>query len=100
MKPKEGSREPPPERAVRLIWRQVWYSALMQQSDDIDRRAYFKSLPSYGPDWDFAIEYGVDVMMLERNLAFSYEARLRNACNGIRFMAKCRAMNEKLYGQV
>jgi hypothetical protein len=33
-------------------------------------------LPSYGPDWDAAIEAGVDVSLLEENLRLSPTERL------------------------
>lgn len=42
-----------------------------------DQRAMLKgAYPSYGPDWDAAIEWGVDVSLLERNLRLSVEERL------------------------
>lgn len=31
---------------------------------------------SYGPDWDAAIAYGIDVTLLERNLALTPTERL------------------------
>lgn len=31
---------------------------------------------SYGPDWDAAIAFGIDVSLLERNLALSVEQRI------------------------
>lgn len=43
----------------------------------IDLRPIFRSeWPSYGPDWDAAIEMGVDIAALERNLALTPEQRL------------------------
>lgn len=43
----------------------------------IDLRPIFRSeWPSYGPDWDAAIEMGVDVAELERNLALTPEQRI------------------------
>jgi hypothetical protein len=35
-----------------------------------------RTLPSYGPAWDAAIEYGVDVTLLERNLTLTPSERL------------------------
>jgi hypothetical protein len=32
--------------------------------------------PSHGPDWDAAIAFGIDVTLLERNLALTVEERL------------------------
>lgn len=40
--------------------------------DEIDRRVVLRRLPSYGPDWDAAIEYGID----ELNLALTPEQRI------------------------
>lgn len=45
----------------------------------IDLRPVFRAhWPSYGPDWDAAIELGIDVAALERNLALTPEQRLLN----------------------
>ncbi|MFZ5469813.1 MAG: hypothetical protein ACOZIN_10295 [Myxococcota bacterium] len=33
-------------------------------------------MPSYGPDWDAAIEYGIDVSLLEHNLTLTPTQRL------------------------
>lgn len=35
-----------------------------------------RARPSYGPAWDAAIEFGVDVTLLERNLALTPSERL------------------------
>ena len=35
-----------------------------------------RELPSYGPAWDAAIEYGIDVTLLERNLSLTPTERL------------------------
>lgn len=48
----------------------------MAIEDDIDKRAWMRSLPSYGPDWEAAIEFGIDVALIEANLALSFEDRL------------------------
>lgn len=44
----------------------------LQTSKDAGR-----ALPSYGPRWDAAIEYGIDVTLIEHNLALSVTDRLR-----------------------
>lgn len=45
----------------------------------IDLRPVFREhWPSYGPDWDRAIELGIDVAQLERNLSLTPEQRLLN----------------------
>jgi hypothetical protein len=46
------------------------------RDDETDRRAVLRRLPSYGPDWDAAIEFGVDVAQLEENLALTPEQRI------------------------
>ncbi|MDQ3266613.1 MAG: hypothetical protein M3Y59_23685 [Myxococcota bacterium] len=33
-------------------------------------------VPSYGPDWDAAIAYGIDVSLLEHNLSLTPTERL------------------------
>lgn len=35
-----------------------------------------RSMRSYGPDWDAAIEYGIDVTLLKRNLQLTPTERL------------------------
>jgi hypothetical protein len=44
--------------------------------DDIDKRKWMRTQPSYGPDWDFAIEFGIDISLIESNLKLSFEERL------------------------
>lgn len=36
-----------------------------------------ENFPSYGPNWDAAIEYGVDVSLLAENLSLTPAERLR-----------------------
>jgi hypothetical protein len=45
------------------------------------------SLPSHGPEWDAAIEFGVDVAMILRNLELSPRQRLEQAAEHQRFIA-------------
>jgi hypothetical protein len=45
-----------------------------------------RSLPSYGPEWDAAIELGVDVAMILHNLELSPEQRLEQAARHQRFI--------------
>lgn len=35
-----------------------------------------RSLPSHGSDWDAAIEFGIDVTLIERNLTLTPTERL------------------------
>ncbi len=37
--------------------------------DDIDKRPWMRSQPSYGPAWDAAIEYGLDTSLIEQALS-------------------------------
>lgn len=45
--------------------------------DDIDKRKWFRKRPSPGPGWDAAVEFGVDVTLLERNLELTLEQRFQ-----------------------
>lgn len=46
-------------------------------TDDLDtREALRRAFPSYGPDWDAAIDYGIDVSLLEANLELTVEERI------------------------
>jgi hypothetical protein len=47
-------------------------------------------LPSSGPAWDAAIEFGIDVTMLTHNLSLSPVERLRQAAQHLRFIATVR----------
>ena len=67
--------------------------------DALDRRAYFRTLPSYGPDWDSAIDFGIDVMHLERNLSRTYQERFQAATANAQLLAWCARITEQLYGQ-
>jgi hypothetical protein len=35
-----------------------------------------KAFPSYGPDWDAAIEFGIDLSLLEENLRLTPTERI------------------------
>jgi hypothetical protein len=49
----------------------------MDSMDTDDPRVWFRShFPSYGPDWDAAVEYGVDMALLEENLKRTPAERL------------------------
>jgi hypothetical protein len=48
------------------------------QPDDLDKRAWLKSLKSYGPAWEAAIDFGIDVSLIELNLELTFEERLIN----------------------
>lgn len=50
--------------------------AMSVVDDETDRRVVLRRLPSYGPDWDAAIEYGIDVAQTELNLALTPEQRI------------------------
>ena len=45
-------------------------------ADDVDKRKWLRTQPSYGPAWDAAIEFGIDVSLIEQNLRLSLEERL------------------------
>jgi hypothetical protein len=45
--------------------------------DDIDKRKWLRTRPSPGAGWDAAVEFGVDVTLLERNLELTLEQRFQ-----------------------
>lgn len=45
--------------------------------DDLDKRKWFRTQPSPGPGWDAAVEYGIDVALLEANLQLTLEQRFQ-----------------------
>lgn len=45
-----------------------------------------RSLPSSGPAWDAAIEFGIDVTLLERNLRLTPLERMQQAAAHLRFI--------------
>jgi hypothetical protein len=60
------------DHVVSAFLREVQASPMSVVDDEIDRRVVLRRLPSYGPDWDAAIEYGID----ELNLALTPEQRI------------------------
>lgn len=42
----------------------------------MDAKTLREHLPSYGPDWEAAIDMGIDVSLLEENLRLTVEERL------------------------
>jgi hypothetical protein len=44
--------------------------------DDLDKRTWMRTQKSYGPDWDAAIEFGIDISLIEQSLAMTFEQRL------------------------
>ena len=46
--------------------------ATLQTTEDAGR-----ALPSHGPAWEAAIEFGIDVTLLERNLSLTPTERLQ-----------------------
>ncbi len=66
--------------------------------DDFDRRPWLRRQPSYGPDWDSAIEFGIDVSMIEANLAMTFEERFRESVRLTRFAKTLEVAAEQLYG--
>ncbi|MFL5321461.1 MAG: hypothetical protein ACJ790_17500 [Myxococcaceae bacterium] len=52
------------------------------------------AFPSYGPDWDAAIEYGIDVSLLLENLARTPTERLERLQQMVDFHEALRAANK------
>ncbi len=49
--------------------------------DALDRSAWMRqALPDFGPDWQAAIEMGVDVVELDRRLRWTPDGRVRALC--------------------
>lgn len=71
-----GERPLPGERRCTLTVARRTILALGMYEDDLDKRKWMRTQRSYGPDWDAAIEYGIDVSVLERNLSLTFEERL------------------------
>lgn len=63
------------DHVVSAFPREVLSSPMSVVDDEIDRRVVLR-LPSYGPDWDAAIKYGIDVAQTELNLALTPEQRI------------------------
>jgi hypothetical protein len=52
-------------------------------------------LPSYGPDWDRAIDYGIDVSLLLENLALSPAQRLARLQQVVDFHEQLRRAGQR-----
>lgn len=64
-------------RAGEAVMERLALSRVPSQSLSMDPRDLLRqAFPSYGPDWDAAIEAGVDVSLLEENLRLSPTERL------------------------
>ncbi len=50
-----------------------------------------KHLPSFGPDWEAAIDFGIDVTLLLENLALTPAQRLRRMQQAVEFHERLRA---------
>jgi hypothetical protein len=50
-----------------------------------------RSLPSYGPEWDAAIEFGVDVTLILHNLELTPQQRLEQAAAHQQFIDEVQA---------
>lgn len=58
----------------------------------IDRREVFRAeWPSYGPAWDAAVEAGVDMFQLERNLSLTPGERVAQHQEALEFAEMLRA---------
>lgn len=59
--------------------------------DPFDLRPFFREhWPSYGPEWDRAVELGIDISELERNLSLTPEERLLQHEDNLSFIAELR----------
>ena len=72
-----------------FVWLHPPYFNMIRYSDD-PRDWLRQAFPSYGPDWDAAIEYGVDVSLLEENLKRTPSERLDALQDMLDFVAEFR----------
>jgi hypothetical protein len=56
------------------------------------------AFPNRGPAWDAAIEFGIDVFLLEANLALTPEQRLMQLDDMLRLAEEFDVAREALYG--
>lgn len=62
----------------------------------VDLRPVFREhWPSYGPDWDRAIEFGIDVALVEHSLSLTPEQRLMRMHRASQAVAMLRAGMER-----
>ena len=66
--------------------------------DDIDKRKWMRLQPSYGPDLDAAIEFGIDISVIEHSLSLTFEQRFRQSLAMTRQAYALDAEREKLSG--
>ncbi|MGQ0505292.1 MAG: hypothetical protein ACT4TC_08215 [Myxococcaceae bacterium] len=63
--------------------------------DSVDQRELLRqAFPSYGPDWDGAIEWGIDVSLLERNLQLTPTERIEQLQAMLDFVEQVRKGGE------
>ena len=67
-------------------------------SDEADKRVWMRSQPSYGPDWDAAIEFGIDISLIEANLALSPQERFEQLLAQARLAEELCAARRRLRG--
>jgi hypothetical protein len=70
----------------------------MVQEDDLDRRAWLRAQKSYGPAWDAAIEFGLDVTLIDDALGRTMAERFAESVRLTAFAARLDAARERLYG--
>ena len=66
--------------------------------DDLDKRKWMRLQQSYGPDWDAAIEFGIDISLIEHALSLSYDERFRESLAMTRLAHALEGEREKLSG--
>jgi hypothetical protein len=66
--------------------------------DGLDRQEWMRQQPSYGPNWDAAIAFGIDVTLIEQALARTVAERFRESLEMTRFATEIDLARERLYG--
>ncbi len=67
-------------------------------SSAFDKKMWLRQLKSRGPDWDTAVEYGVDVDLLLRNLQMTMSERFAESVELTEWACALDATREQLYG--
>lgn len=70
----------------------------MVKEDDLDRRAWLRAQKSHGPAWDAAVEFGLDVTLIEDALVRTMAERFTESVRLTAFAARLDAARERLYG--
>lgn len=66
--------------------------------DDLDRRAWMRAQPGAGPDWAAAIDFGIDVTLIENSLSRTMAERFLESVKMTKFACAVEDARERLHG--